>query len=72
MGDPSKAQNETFLQGTSTKDGVCVALGPPDPGPQPIDCFCKSADTYGSGLSAHQHLELWLHGQSHGLVLQRK
>lgn len=22
MGDPSKAANETFLQGTSTKDGV--------------------------------------------------
>lgn len=26
MGDPSKATNETFLQGTSTKDGVRISF----------------------------------------------
>lgn len=38
MGDPSKAANETFLQGTSTKDGVSG----PFLGPGHVPCICQA------------------------------
>ncbi|KAF3764319.1 family 5 carbohydrate esterase, partial [Cryphonectria parasitica EP155] len=58
MGDPSKSTNETFLAGTSTKNGIFPREVPAgcDPVADRMVSYCNANDTYcdsGSSLDVH-------------------